>query len=252
MSPLNSYFEMRKSASFGRGFTQAAFNPTTLGAAAGVGLLTSGMSMIGPAAIKIRNAITKKRDFEQMMHLNPDLVQFRAAVGPELFAQQYTSLRNVSPQSARDPLIAGTFMRNMADAPTNAGNSLLLAGKGEADMGKGRSSPEWISAATRQFGHVQSDDEAEMSQGRLQQMRDKPADNKLQAYEKSRPSVIHGRLGPKSPARLRGQDYPLMSSAPRTAGHPGSYPLGASFDPSSGVTEPHSTFTEPERIRARR
>lgn len=249
-TPIDQYEEMRKTAGFTDAFGNA-FSGETLGNVAAIGAGTAAIAGAGIAANKIRMAITKKHDFDAMMHHNPDLDQARSS-NPELFAQQYTSLRNVSPQSARDPLIAGTFMRNMADAPTNAGNSLLLAGKGEADMGKGRSSPEWISAATRQFGHVQSDDEAEMSRGKLQQMRDKPADNKLQAYEKSRPSVIHGRLGPKSPARLRGQDYPLMSSAPRTAGHPGSYPLGASFDPSSGVTEPHSTFTEPERIRARR
>ena len=129
-TPIDQYEEMRKTAGFTDAFGNA-FSGETLGNVAAIGAGTAAIAGAGIAANKIRMAITKKHDFDAMMHHNPDLDQARSS-NPELFAQQYTSLRNVSPQFARDPLIAGTFMRRMSEYPGAAGTALIEAHKSES------------------------------------------------------------------------------------------------------------------------
>lgn len=146
-NPIDQYEEMRKAAGFaefGKGFGEA-FSGRTLGNVAAIGAGTAALAGAGAAVNKIRMAITKKHDFDAMMHHNPDLEQARTS-NPELFAQQYTSLRSVSPQFARDPLIAGTFMRQMSEYPGAAGSHLLAAAKAEAPQ-----QPAWMQASIGRF-----------------------------------------------------------------------------------------------------
>jgi len=144
-TPIDQYEEMRKTAGFTDAFGKA-FSGETLGNVAAIGAGTAAIAGGGIVANKIRMAITKKRDFDAMLHHSPDLVHARNA-NPELFAQQYTSLRNVSPQFARDPLIAGTYMRNMSEFPGAAGTTLVNAAKAEAPQ-----QPAWMQASIGRFG----------------------------------------------------------------------------------------------------
>lgn len=87
-----------------------------MGAAAGTGLIAG----IGMAAIKIRNSISKKRNFKEMMSLNDDL-RAEQSQDPKFFNAAYNSLNRVNPQFGRDPIVAGSYMRKMMANPDAAG-----------------------------------------------------------------------------------------------------------------------------------
>lgn len=89
-------------------------------AAATVGAVVTGA---GGMATALHTAATKTRDFKGMMDLNPDLHKFHAQ-DPKMFNQMYTSLRRANKQYSADPLIAGSYMRQMLDSPTHAGGLL--------------------------------------------------------------------------------------------------------------------------------
>ena len=93
-----------------------------LGAAAG-GAAVAG---VGLAASKLYDAATKARDFRQMMEANPDLHEAQKSM-PEHFNLMYTSLRDMVPQFAKDPLVAGQYMRQMAESPGQAGGYIVNA-----------------------------------------------------------------------------------------------------------------------------
>lgn len=175
MTPIDEYEQLRKTAGFadfGKGFSDA-FGGKTLGNVAAIGAGTAAIAGAGTVLNKMRMALTKKRDFDAMMHHNPDLEQARAG-NPELFAQQYTSLRNVSPQFGRDPLIAGTFMRSMSEYPGAAGSHLLAAAKADSPQ-----QPAWMQASIGRFGRgpAQERSPEEMAM----------AKNKLEEYEQMAP-----------------------------------------------------------------
>lgn len=90
-----------------------------LEAAGGAALLT-----LGGAAIKAFKAIGKKRDFKGMMEANPDLSEFQRENSKQ-FTQHYTSFRNMNPQFAGDPVVAGTYMRQMSMSPATAGKVIV-------------------------------------------------------------------------------------------------------------------------------
>lgn len=92
----------------------------TAGATAVIGGAIGG---IGFAASKIYGAATKSRDFRKMMEYNPDLQEHHER-DPKMFNQMFTSLRTMNPAYSRDPLVAGTYMRQMADSPLTAGGKL--------------------------------------------------------------------------------------------------------------------------------
>ena len=100
------------------------------GSALGFGAATAGASGviagIGVAAGKIYNAATKARDFRNMMSFNPDLQEHHDR-DPRMFNQMFTSLRNMNPSYSKDPLVAGTYMRQMVESPLTAGGKLTDA-----------------------------------------------------------------------------------------------------------------------------
>lgn len=100
-----------------------------LGAAAAAGVVAGG----GMAAAKIYNAATKSRDFRNMLEFNPDLAAHHEN-NPRMFNQMYSSLRAMNPSFSRDPLVAGTFMRQMVDAPETAGGKLTEALKSHGEF----------------------------------------------------------------------------------------------------------------------
>lgn len=87
-----------------------------MGAAAGTGIIAG----IGMAAIKIRNSISKKKNFKEMMSLNEDLRSERSQ-DPKFFNAAYNSLNRINPQFGQDPIVAGAYMRKMMANPEAAG-----------------------------------------------------------------------------------------------------------------------------------
>jgi hypothetical protein len=166
MNPLDEYLEMTKEASFGallkgawKGLTSAgpqqlstlkpagspdawigaATQGLQLGRKAQAGLATAagGAALAGGAAAfaKIRNSISKKRDFKQMMATDPELAQLQKEK-PKFFNQAYSSLRNVNPTFGKDPIVAGSYMRKMMANPDAAGLTLAQSIKApQADSG---------------------------------------------------------------------------------------------------------------------
>jgi hypothetical protein len=120
---LNRMREVEKTASFGtaaKGFGGKVLGVAENGAAAGLGAtLVTG---IGLAAAKTWDAITKHQDFNSMIgsDLNQD-VKAHYQADPTRVNQMFTTLRTMNPQFSKDPLVAGSYLRRMLDAPHAAG-----------------------------------------------------------------------------------------------------------------------------------
>jgi hypothetical protein len=116
----------------------------------GKGLVSGATSALGAAAVlgaglgaqKLLAAGTKRRDFKEMMDLNPDLAPVQEE-NPRFFNASYTSLRRLNPTYGRDPVVAGSLLRRMMQNPEGAGT--ILAGTmkepqpAQAGMGLGAS-----------------------------------------------------------------------------------------------------------------
>lgn len=125
MNPLDEYMS-EKHAGFG------AFG-NRLGQAAETGmataLATGAIAATGMAAHKIYEAVTKARDFRDMMGspFNADLAEHHQTK-PKEFNAAFTSLRRMNPTFSQDPMIAGTYMRQMMTYdPATAGGVLVEA-----------------------------------------------------------------------------------------------------------------------------
>ncbi len=102
---------------------------------AGAGLAAAAVSGAGIAASKIYDAATKARDFRSMMgsSFNTDLHDYYRQ-NPRGFNEAYSSLRMMNPAFSKDPMVAGTFMRQiMENRPEAAGGYLLNALQGRRD-----------------------------------------------------------------------------------------------------------------------
>jgi hypothetical protein len=86
----------------------------------------AGVAVGGIAAAKIYDAVTKRRDFRSMMASNQDLEE-EYARDPKMFNQAFTTLRRFTPEFSKDPLIAGTYMRQMMSSPATAGGVAVSA-----------------------------------------------------------------------------------------------------------------------------
>ncbi len=86
-----------------------------------VGLAATGL---GVAAMKTYRALRKRRDFKEMLSVNPDLAEYQEQ-DPMRFNAHYNSLRSMNPGYAEDPVIAGSLMRSMSMNPNTAGGVLM-------------------------------------------------------------------------------------------------------------------------------
>lgn len=122
--------------------------------ALGVGLGTAvGGAVIAGGAMglqKLHDAATKSRDFRKMMEFGADL-QDAHKQDPRMFNQMYSSLRNVNPAFAKDPLIAGNYMRKMLGSPEAAG-AFLEAAAGSVPGGYGRTGQQIQESASKATG----------------------------------------------------------------------------------------------------
>lgn len=114
---LSEYGHRTKEAGMGEVFRNAA---AVAGATAAMGAAITGVTY---GARKIMDAATKGRDFNNMLAFNPDLKGYQKH-NPQMFNQMYSSLRSMNPQFAKDPLVAGTYMRRMSESPESAGGIL--------------------------------------------------------------------------------------------------------------------------------
>jgi hypothetical protein len=103
----------------GKGLAKA-FGGEAIGHGMGTAAMGLGIAGIGAAAMKIKDSISKKRDFKEMMSLNQDL-QEEQSQDPRFFNAAYNSLRRVNPEFGRDPVVAGSYMRKMMANPDAAG-----------------------------------------------------------------------------------------------------------------------------------
>lgn len=122
MNPVNDFIqeygkEPTEKTAFGGRIGEGIL--TGLGTAVAAGSIALG----GLAASKIYNAATKARDFRSMMKYNPDLQEHHDR-DPRMFNRMFTSLRDMNPSFSADPLVAGSYMRRMADNPLTMGGVL--------------------------------------------------------------------------------------------------------------------------------
>jgi len=85
--------------------------------AIGTGLLGAAFAGAGKGVGAIRERFAKARDFKQMMEANPRLHKEDAGHIQSL----YNSLRAMSPDMAKDPLIAGSFVHQMMERAPEGG-----------------------------------------------------------------------------------------------------------------------------------
>ena len=101
-----------------------------VGTAAGIAIATpiagAAVGGIGDLAGMAYNAITKKRDFNQMLEFNQDLRQMHKQ-DPKMVNAAFSTLRRINPKYSRDPLVAGAFVRNLNEAPEGAFNAANTA-----------------------------------------------------------------------------------------------------------------------------
>lgn len=122
-NPVEEYLRVKEASSFISGMGTAAkgalSSPNVRAGGAFVGL-----NMAALAALKGLDsaymAITKKRDFNKMLEHHGDLQEAQQA-NPKQFNAHFTSLRNMNPEFSQDPIVAGTYMRQMTASPDTAG-----------------------------------------------------------------------------------------------------------------------------------
>jgi hypothetical protein len=88
-------------------------------AAAGLAAFSQGASK-GLGALT--NKFTKARDYKAMLQANPSLAQADASTTQMYF----NSLRHVSPSLSKDPLVAGSFVRNMMEMQPETGPAIPI------------------------------------------------------------------------------------------------------------------------------
>jgi hypothetical protein len=130
-NPLDEYLQEKNGGRFTEQMPNAMANA---GANAVIGL---GAAAAGVAATKIYQAVTKRRDFRNMMEANGDLHE-EYQRDPKLFNQMFSTLRHFSPQFSSDPMVAGTYMRQMVQSPLTAGGVAIQALGAHSDIGKNR------------------------------------------------------------------------------------------------------------------
>lgn len=171
--PVEEYLLTKEAGLLGKAWQ--AVKPHAERGAAGLGI-----AVVGMAALRGMDnaflAITKKRDFNKMMEDNPDL-QESFQENPKQFHAQFTSLRSMNPSFSSDPIVAGTYMRQMSASPATAGTAMV----GAASQRKSMPPSIFEAAAPRApMMPFQTGPEREMEQLKLKQMQEQPDPGELQ------------------------------------------------------------------------
>jgi hypothetical protein len=139
MNPVDEYLE--KSAGLWDRSVKPGLELATIGAGLSVGVYAAEQGLR-----KGWLALTKKRDFDEMLHQNPAL-RAQQRKDPKMFAAYYNSLRRMNPRFAADPIVAGTYMNQMADQPQIAGKIIVESLGGAKDYQDLQGKGQFFSAA---------------------------------------------------------------------------------------------------------
>lgn len=116
------------------------------GTGAAFGVMTAGgiaMALAGDLYESAKRGLTRGRDYKNMLKANPDLARASNAVKAKA---HFSTLHRFNPEFAKDPNIAGTFVRNAIDVPGSELASAKDLVKARADMQKPRELPGMGSA----------------------------------------------------------------------------------------------------------
>ena len=119
MNPIDAY--LQKKAAFGQAW--GAVKPVLKEVAVPIGV-GAGIAGVSGGIVGIYRAITKQRDFKRMLSANPDLQEAHQA-NPEQFNLHYNSFRSLNPRFAADPVVSGTYLRQMNMNPGTAGHVIV-------------------------------------------------------------------------------------------------------------------------------
>ena len=104
-----------------RDFASGVGQATANGAIAAIS--TAAVTATAVGARKVYQALTRERDFRNMMGANPHLQEYHDQ-DPKRFNLVYNSLRSMNPEFSADPIIAGSYMARASMAPAQAGTML--------------------------------------------------------------------------------------------------------------------------------
>jgi hypothetical protein len=120
-NPATEFLYEKKAFTIPQGvkdFAGRAAGAAASGAATAVGAAAIGGSAL--AVSKIYDAATKGRDFKMMLEHNGEIAQAHAE-DPKRINMYFTTLRTFNPEFSKDPLVAGTYIRQMMESPTHIG-----------------------------------------------------------------------------------------------------------------------------------
>lgn len=121
-NPVDEYLDFVKEAA------PSDLKPALRNAAVnvGTGLAIAGVPLLAAAGY---NRAMRGSRMKSMMKFDPGLEDIRQQ-DPERFSQYFNSLHSMSPAYAADPVVASTYMRQMANYPSGAGKVLVEARSG--------------------------------------------------------------------------------------------------------------------------
>lgn len=122
MNPVEEFFAEygREKRAFGMSNRFGGAFGSALAQGAGATLAATAVAGASVAASKLWGAATKQRNFRSMMEANPDLQEYHDR-DPKSFNNMFSSLTRFNGEFASDPVVAGTYMRRMAENPLSAG-----------------------------------------------------------------------------------------------------------------------------------
>ena len=163
MNPLDEFLL----AKHGDGFMHSVGDALAEGA--GTAVAGAAVAGVGIAASKVWDAVTKQRDFKQMLSspFNADLHEHYQS-RPKEFNYAFSSLRQMNPEFSKDPMVSGTYMRRMMGFdPTQAGGVLVeaLSHRGEfPDSPMEAVHSEAVSGASKGFSESRKNQRKEVSE----------------------------------------------------------------------------------------
>ncbi len=127
-NPVNEYLEVKEAGFFSglaEGAKKVVKHPVFQFHAGALGVAVAGRTILNGMDSAIL-AITRKRDFNNMMDHSPDLQEARQG-NPKQFNAHFNRLRRMNPTFSKDPVVAATYMRQMEASPATAGVAAVQA-----------------------------------------------------------------------------------------------------------------------------
>jgi len=113
------------------------------GTAAAFGVMTAGgiaLALAGDLYESAKRGLTRGRDFKNMLEANPDL---KASSKAAKVKANFSTLHRFNPEFAKDPNVAGSYVRNSIDMPGGELASLKDLVKARSDSAKSKQLPSF-------------------------------------------------------------------------------------------------------------